>query len=171
MKNILFSLFLVTLFCGTAYAQDAAKGQAVAPAVEKEAEKATPAKKKEANLWRTLSKITFKKEYDELMGFKIDVPVFSDAIEKLEGKEVTIKGYIIPVEGYKGHKEFILSAFPYNMCFFCGGAGPETVMEVVASEEIEYTAEAVTIKGKLELNDSDINRLMYAMSDAVLVEK
>ncbi len=129
------------------------------------------ATKKEKNLWRTLAKITFKKEYDELMGFKIDVPVFSEAIEALAGKEVTIKGYIIPVEGYKGHKEFILSAFPYNMCFFCGGAGPETVMEVIAKEEIEYSAEAVTIKGKLELNDSDINRLMFAMSDAVLVKE
>ena len=56
------------------------------------------------------------------------------------------------------------------MCFFCGGAGPETVMEVVAKEEIEYSAEAVVIKGKLELNDSDINRLMFAMSDATLVK-
>ncbi len=172
MKNILFLLFAFVLSSGVVLAQDAVNGTPTAPApvAEKKAEKTT-AKKKEANLWRTLSKITFKKEYDELMGFKIDVPVFSDAIESLEGKEVTIKGYIIPVEGYKGHKEFILSAFPYNMCFFCGGAGPETVMEVVAAEEIEYTAEAVTIKGKLELNDSDINRLMYAMSEAVLVEE
>ena len=40
------------------------------------------------------------------MGFKIDVPVFSEEIKKLEGKEVTVKGYIIPVEGYKSHKEF-----------------------------------------------------------------
>ena len=169
MKNILCSLLLVAFFSGNIWAQEAAQGQPTAPVVEEKIEKKVK-KKKEANLWRTLSKITFKKEYDELMGFKVDVPVFSDAIEALEGKEVTIKGYIIPVEGYKGHKEFILSAFPYNMCFFCGGAGPETVMEVIASDEIEYTAEAVTIKGKLELNDNDINRLMYAMSDAVLVE-
>lgn len=151
------------------------KAAAVKETVTKEEPtKAVPVKtaaKKEKNLWRTLAKITFKKEYDELMGFKIDVPVFSEAIEALAGKEVTIKGYIIPVEGYKGHKEFILSAFPYNMCFFCGGAGPETVMEVVAKEEIEYSAEAVTIKGKLELNDADINRLMFALSDAVLVEE
>jgi len=143
----------------------------MAEEVAKKASKKPTAKEKKANLWRTLAKITFRKEYDEMMGFKIDVPVFSDAIEALAGKEVTIKGYIIPVEGYKGHKEFILSAFPYNMCFFCGGAGPETVMEVVAQTAIEYTAEAVTIKGKLELNDNDINRLMYSMVDAVLVEE
>lgn len=58
-----------------------------------------------------------QKEYDELMGFKIDKPVFSESVRALEGKELTIKGYIIPIEGYKSHKEFIFSAFPYSMCF------------------------------------------------------
>jgi len=130
----------------------------------------TPAEAPKKSLWKTLGKITYKKKYDELMGFKIDIPVFSDPIKKLDGKEVEVKGYIIPVEGYKSHKEFILSAFPYNMCFFCGGAGPETVMEVEAVEGIEYSAEQVIIRGKLQLNDDDINRLMYLLTDAVLVD-
>ena len=121
-------------------------------------------------VWKTLSKITFKKEYNEMMGFKVDVPVFSEEVKALEGKEVAIRGYIIPVEGYKGHKEFIFSAYPYNMCFFCGGAGPETVMEVFADESIEYTAEPITIRGKLELNADDINRLIYALQGAEKVK-
>ena len=57
------------------------------------------------------------------------------------------------------------------MCFFCGGAGPETVIEVQAAEAIKYSAEAVTIQGKLALNDEDINHLMYALSDVKLVKK
>ena len=122
------------------------------------------------NVWKTLSKITFKKEYDEMMGFKVDIPVFSEEVKALEDKEVTIKGYIIPVEGYKSHNEFVFSAYPYNMCFFCGGAGPETVMEVYSSEPIKYTAEPIVIRGKLELNDSDMNRLIYALHDAKLVK-
>lgn len=121
------------------------------------------------NIWTTLSKITYKKEMDELMGFKIDKPVFSDPIKNLEGTEITIKGYVIPVEGYKSHREFIFSAFPYNMCFFCGGAGPETVMEIEAAEPVEYTTESITIKGILELNSEDINRLMYKLTNATLV--
>lgn len=122
------------------------------------------------NIWKTLSKISYKKEYDELMGFKIDKPVFSDQVKALEGKEVTLKGYIIPVEGYKSHKEFIFSAFPYSMCFFCGGAGPETVMEVEATEGIKYSADAIVLKGILTLNDKDINRLMYKLTAAKLVK-
>jgi hypothetical protein len=130
----------------------------------------TTAQDKEKSVWKTLSKITYKKQYDELMGFKIDVPVFSDQVKALEGKTVEVKGYIIPVEGYKSHKEFIFSAFPYNMCFFCGGAGPETVMEVESREPVEYTAEQVVLKGKLTLNDDDVNRLMYLITDAILVK-
>ncbi len=122
------------------------------------------------NLWKTLSRITFKKEYDETLGFKVDVPVFSDEIKALEGQEVVVRGYIIPVEGYKSHKEFIFSAFPYNMCFFCGGAGPETVMEIYAKHPVEFTAEPITLRGRLELNATDINRLMYALHDAEMVE-
>ena len=122
------------------------------------------------SLWKTLAKITYKKEYDDFLGFKIDKPVFSPEIKALDGKEVTVKGFIIPVEGYKGHKEFIFSAFPYSMCFFCGGAGPESVMEVTAIEPIEYSAESVTLKGKLHLNSDDVNKLMFALSEARLVK-
>ena len=122
------------------------------------------------NLWKTLTKITYKKEYDEFLGFKIDRPVFSEEIKALDGKEVTVKGFIIPVEGYKGHKEFIFSAFPYSMCFFCGGAGPESVMEVQAIEAINYVAESIVLKGKLHLNSEDVNKLMFSLSEARLVK-
>jgi hypothetical protein len=120
------------------------------------------------NMWKTLAKISYKKEFDELMGFKIDKPVFSDAIKGMEGKPITIKGYIIPVEGYKSHKEFIFSAFPYSMCFFCGGAGPETVMEVKSKEAIKYTADQIVLTGILRLNGDDINRLMYRIEQATI---
>lgn len=122
------------------------------------------------NVWKTLGKITYKKEFDELLGFKVDVPIFHEDVKALEGKKLLVKGYIIPVEGYKGHKEFIFSAFPYNMCFFCGGAGPETVMEVEALEPVQFTAEQIVIEGILQLNEDDINRLMYKLVDVKQVD-
>lgn len=121
-------------------------------------------------IWQTLAKVTYQKKYDDLLGFKVDVPIFSPETKALQNKIITIKGYIIPVEGYKGHTEFVFSAFPYNMCFFCGGAGPETVMEVTAKSPIQYTTEAITIRGKIELNDTDPNRLMYILHEAEKVQ-
>jgi hypothetical protein len=142
-------LFFSLIITGTSFAQPSPSGE---------------------NLWKTLSRITYTKVYDELMGFKIDKPVFSDDIKALEGKTVTVRGFIIPTEGYKSHTEFIFSAFPYSMCFFCGGAGPETVMEVISRTPVKYTAEAVTLRGTLRLNADDINRLMYFLEDAEPIE-
>ncbi len=152
MKQILSTFILLMIFSAAVFAQD---------------------KKKEdpKRTWKTLSNITFKKEFDEFMGFKVDVPVFAPEVQALDGKEITIKGYIIPTEGYKSHRAFVFSAYPYNMCYFCGGAGPETVMEVDADEDIKYTAEPVVIKGILQLNSGDINQLIYSMTKATLVKE
>jgi hypothetical protein len=150
MKKIIYTLSLLIFMSATAFAQTQEANQ--------------------PSLWKTLSKITYKKEYNELMGFKIDIPVFSQEILDLEGETVEVKGYIIPVEGYESHTEFILSAFPYSMCFFCGGAGPETVMEVEAIEGVEYDADQIVLRGTLQLNADDINRLMYIITDAELVK-
>lgn len=170
MKYLLTIIFGLILSFSVG-AQDAAPEAEVKKIVTATTGDVADAAPKKANTWKTLAKITYVKEYDEIMGFKIDKPVFSDPVKELaDGGEVTVKGYIIPVEGYKSHTEFIFSAYPYNMCFFCGGAGPETVMEVLSKEPVKYTAEQVTLKGKLILNSDDINRLMYLLEDAVLVK-
>lgn len=117
-------------------------------------------------MWPVLSKVTYKKEYDALLGIKVDRPIFSPEVKSLQGKEIILKGYIIPTDGYKSHTEFVFSAFPYSSCFFCGKAGPETVIEVQSKKPIQYTSETIEIKGKLTLNEKDINRLMYLMVDA-----
>ena len=123
-----------------------------------------------ASAWPTMARVTFTKEYDELLGLKVDKPVFSEAVRALNGETVTLRGYVIPTEGYKSHKEFVFSAYPYASCFFCGGAGPETVVEVLAKAPIAYSADAVTLTGKLVLNSEDPNALMYRLEEATLLD-
>lgn len=122
--------------------------------------------------WKTLGKVTFKTKKDPMLGYDVDVPIFGKEVKELEGKTIEIRGYIIPVEGYKQQGYFVFSAYPYNLCYFCGGAGPETVMEVFTKKgtTVKYTAKPITIKGKLVLNSKDVNKLMYLMEDAILVE-
>lgn len=121
--------------------------------------------------WSTLARVTFTKEYDEMLGLKVDKPVFSKAVKELDGQTISLRGYVIPTEGYKSHKEFVFSAYPYSMCFFCGGAGPETVVEVYAKEPIEYSPDAIELVGTLKLNADDPNALMYTLDDARVVKK
>ncbi len=125
----------------------------------------------EVSAWKTLSKVTFKKEMDEFMGMEIEKPVYMQSVLDLSGEEITIKGYIIPLKGKKAQSHFMLSAYPYNMCFFCGAAGPETVMQVFTKDkkEVEFSSKPITIKGKLSLNHGDVNELMYTLTNAEVV--
>ena len=135
----------------------------LAPSVVQAQDSPTPS-------WTTLAQVSFEKVYNELLGLKVDQPVFSENVKNLDGQRVTLRGYVIPTEGYRSHKEFVFSAYPYSMCFFCGGAGPESVVEVFASEPIEYSAEAIVITGTLRLNSVDPNALMYRLEDAEMIE-
>ena len=121
------------------------------------------------NVWKDLSDVTYKIGEDDFG--ELYLPVFSDNIQQLEGKEITADGYIIPFEGMFKPEHIILSSLPLAECFFCGSGGPETVMEVMLKDPIKYTSKRVQVKGKLELNDKDPEKLMYILIDAQLLSQ
>ncbi len=120
--------------------------------------------------WKTLGDVKFTKKWSEEEGMYILYPEFGQSVKKLEGKEVAIKGYVIPVDYNENY--YVLSAFPYSSCFFCGGAGPESVMSLLfKSKQRKFkTDEVLTFKGRLKLNSTDILELNYILMDAELYE-
>ncbi|TNF42562.1 MAG: hypothetical protein EP311_05005 [Cytophagales bacterium] len=122
---------------------------------------------KAQGVWKNLSEVSYKISEDQFG--ELYVPVFSENITKLEGKVVEADGYIIPFEGMFKPDHIILSSLPLAECFFCGSGGPETVMEVMLSKPIKYTSKRVKVKGKLTLNASDPEKLMYILKDAELI--
>lgn len=122
-----------------------------------------------AQVWKALSSVSYtisEDEYGELY-----LPEFSKDAKELEGKVVTVPGYIIPFDGMFKPEHVIVSSLPLASCFFCGSGGPETVMEVYLKDPIEYTEALVAFKGKLKLNGSDYEKLMYILEDAEFVGK
>jgi hypothetical protein len=106
--------------------------------------------------------ITAAEDFDGL-----DKPLFSDAAKTLNGKEITVPGYLVPFEnGALKANRFMLSSLPINACFFCGGGGPETVIEIFSIKQIAYTDKPVEIKGKLFLNDKDPSQMVYILTSA-----
>ena len=45
-----------------------------------------------SSTWNILGKLTFKKEFDASLGYKIDKPVFGEEVKALANKTVEIKG-------------------------------------------------------------------------------
>ncbi len=122
--------------------------------------------------WKTLSDVTFYEEYNEEFDFNVLYPKFGESVLALEGKEVIIQGYAIPIDELGYEDILVLSAAPYSQCFFCGMAGPESVMDIKPIEKIKNIKldKKLKLKGKLALNVRDLSQLNYILKDAVLVE-
>lgn len=118
-------------------------------------------------LWRVLAKVSWYSKYNAELKANIDYPKFSEEVLKLDGKKVRISGYLVPTEMYSGADYIILSAYPAAQCYFCGGAGPETVIEVYQKNpRFSFTQSKVAFEGRLELNKNDPYRLIYLLKDA-----
>jgi hypothetical protein len=98
------------------------------------------------------------------------VPKFGRRINALDGKKVQIRGFIIPVDIVQDY--YVLSANPYSSCFFCGQAGPESVMEIQLLKQYDGLRmdQVITFEGKLRLNADDIYQLNYILEEAEVVE-
>lgn len=123
--------------------------------------------KPSATLWKVLMKVKWVKKYDKKARAYFYAPKFNKKVKALDGKEITIRGYLIPVDLYGDGDFAIISALPVASCFFCGGAGPETVMEVYTKQKIKADKSGkVTFKGRLELNEDNADHLIYILRDA-----
>jgi hypothetical protein len=118
-------------------------------------------------VWPKLYDVQFVKASDKQGEY--DKPVFSAAAKSLQGKNISLPGYIVPFESGLKNAHLMLSSLPLNACFFCGVGGPETVVEVFLKKEITYTEKPVEIQGTLRLNDKDPDKMMYILENAELI--
>lgn len=118
--------------------------------------------------WWMLQDVEYEKEYDKEIDGYVDKPIFGDRVKALDGKDIEIAGYVIPVDISAG--EYVLSAYPFSNCYFCGGAGPESVMELNISDKSSKfkTDDYVTFRGKFRLNSTDMLHLNYIMDEAMV---
>ncbi|WP_341225538.1 DUF3299 domain-containing protein [uncultured Arcticibacterium sp.] len=121
--------------------------------------------------WKTLTDVSFDKKWNQEEGMFILIPKFGTSVTPLKDKQVQITGYMIPIDIETNY--YVLSANPYASCFFCGGAGPESVMSIKFKGPVKRfdTDDRVTLSGKLTLNRDNLEELNYILSEATLVEK
>lgn len=120
--------------------------------------------------WKTLSDVTFFEKYNKEYDFNVLYPKFGPKVKAIEGKIVEIEGYAIPIEEL-GADILVLSALPYSQCFFCGAAGPESVMDIKSKKKLKVKMDKkLRFRGKLRLNESDLSQLNYVLIDAELIE-
>jgi len=116
--------------------------------------------------WHTLTDVTFKEMYVADLDMYYWKPTFGAGVKALEGKEVFITGYVIPVDYDENF--YVISRYPYANCYFCGGGGPESVVDLRFSgkNRTYKTDERLTFKGRLKLNASDVYQMNYILDGA-----
>ena len=130
------------------------------------------AQEKKIDGWLEFARTKFEAKYNEKQGEYFMLPIFSTELKALVGKEISLEGYYLPID-IEGNAYIILSKFPFSQCFFCGGAGPESIAEVVfKSQQSKFEADQyLRVKGKLKLNDKDLEHGNFILEESVIVSK
>jgi hypothetical protein len=117
--------------------------------------------------WDQLTDVKFSKKFDATVGIEMLEAQFGASVKALDGKEIIIRGYIIPLDPLG--TQYVISRNPMASCFFCGGSGPETVAELrlhPKSIRRYATDEVLTFKGTLQLHEKNEHSLNYVILNA-----
>ena len=117
--------------------------------------------------WQLLRQVTLVEE--KRNGKTTLHPEFSAQVRALDQKQVKVYGFVLPLSTSLKQKHFLISPLPTH-CPFCVSQGPDSMIEVVAKEPVEYSNwDPIIVAGRLELvNDSS---LYYRLVDAEAVKK
>lgn len=110
--------------------------------------------------WETLAEVDYEQvERQWILNF-------SDDVKALDGDAVRIEGFIMPIEVGGGQRTFLLTRNPSQGCFFCDNEGPESMIEVRAEHDTDFTYDAVAVQGTMHVLQNDEMGLYYRITEA-----
>jgi len=92
-------------------------------------------------------------------------PGYTEAIQKLDGSEVTLMGFMFPLEHTEEQKNFLIGPYPLS-CPYHYHIGPENVVEVLAPKGVTFSFKPVTVVGKLAVRFNEETGVFYYLEDA-----
>lgn len=123
--------------------------------------------------WSVLADVKFRKKLLKEYNSVYLIPKFGKQPKALAGKEVILKGYLIPLSA--DFTQLVLSKSPYASCFFCGQSGPETVVELKLDPDVKIRRyrmdDYVEVRGTLDLNLDDVRSLPYRVTHAQIEKR
>lgn len=118
--------------------------------------------------WDTLARVTFEEQEDD--GWITYIPTFSEEIEALNGQEVRLAGFMIPLDFSQVQSNFLISMLPGDGCYFHMPGGAESIAEVRAEEGVEFSYDTIEMVGTLQVLKDDPYGLLYRIVDAKPVD-
>ena len=118
--------------------------------------------------WKLLGQIDFVKKKNPHYG-EVMYPMINGTLKALQGKKIKASGFIVPIDS----KSYALSKNVFAQCFFCGNAGPETIMGIKFKDSTPRlkTDTYVTMEGTFRYNSDDIDDWIYHIENAVITHQ
>ncbi len=110
--------------------------------------------------WKLLAQVELVRQKERF------VPKFSAAVSALDGKEVKLQGFMLPLSMGEKQSHFVLASMPQS-CAFCLPGGPESLVEVKAKRPVPFGYEPVVVSGRLQVLRDDPSGVFYRLVDAV----
>jgi len=110
--------------------------------------------------WKLLAEVELVKQKDRY------VPQFSQGVAALDQKDVTLQGFMMPLEMGDKQTHFVLSALPVT-CAFCLPGGPEALVEVKTKQPVKYSFDPIVVRGRMSVLKDDPTGVFYRVTEAV----
>lgn len=136
--------------------QEAPVGQ---PSDERAAQDALP--QSNDDMWNILGKCKVHLDKKEYM-YSID---YTPEVKAMRGKEVTISGFVLPLDPTEKFKHFLISKRTPT-CPFCPPGEPNEIAEVFSKNAIEWEEGIVVATGTMEFTSNPELGLFFQIKDA-----
>ena len=118
--------------------------------------------------WKQLAAIKFLKKKHKDYPEGVMFPLVNSTLKAKNKKKIAVSGFIVPID----NTTYALSKNVFASCFFCGAAGPETIMGIKfrgITPKLK-TDQYVTLEGNFRINENDVEDWIYHIEDAVIVK-
>ncbi len=131
------------------------------PSDERAAQNKLPISKD--NMWAVLGKTKVsldEKEYTYSAKY-------SPEVKALNGTQMTIKGFMLPLETTEKFKHFILSKRTPT-CPYCPPGEPNEIIEVFSTKPVKWSENIITVTGKFSLINNQNFGMFFKLDNAVV---
>lgn len=113
--------------------------------------------------WSVVTETTLDRQYH---------PTFARYLKDLDGKRVTLNGYLHPLGDGAELNAFLLVEYPIG-CWYCEQPEPTGIIliELPEGKTHPYTRSQVHVRGKLTLNATDPENFLYTIRDTEVTQK
>jgi tetratricopeptide (TPR) repeat protein len=113
--------------------------------------------------WSVVTETTLDRQYR---------PTFPRYLKDLDGKQVTLNGYLQPLGDDADLNAFLLVEYPIG-CWYCEQPEPTAILlvELPEGKTHPYTREQVKVRGKLRLNAGDPENFIYTICEGEISQE